>query len=251
MLAVWVLGGLISLCGALSVAELAASLPRTGGWYVYLREGWGRLAGFLFGWSELVLIRASATGAVATVFSEYLQRSLGYTPVPTRTNIIAAATIAFSAIVNIRGAQVGAALTTASTVAKFSALVCLTLLAFLLGGPDASFAHVTAFAAPVQPGLFGLAIISVLYAYDGFADLAFAAGEVKRPAAHAATRHHRRHARHHRDLSRGQPRLLVCQSDRAAGAVAADCGGHDAGDRRPLRGRLRLGRRHACPRSAR
>jgi len=181
MLAVWVLGGLISLCGALSVAELAASLPRTGGWYVYLREGWGRLAGFLFGWSELVLIRASATGAVATVFSEYLQRSLGYTPVPTRTNIIAAAAIAFSAIVNIRGAQVGASFTTASTVAKFSALTCLTLLAFLLGGPDASFAHVTATAAPVQPGLFGLAIISVLYAYDGFADLAFAAGEVKDP----------------------------------------------------------------------
>ena len=59
MLAVWVFGGLISLCGALSVAELAASLPRTGGWFVYLREGWGRLAGFIFGWSELVLIRAS------------------------------------------------------------------------------------------------------------------------------------------------------------------------------------------------
>jgi amino acid transporter len=74
MLAVWVLGGLISLCGALSVAELAAPLPQTGGWYIYLRTAWGRLAGFLFGWSELVLIRASATGAVATVFSEYLQR---------------------------------------------------------------------------------------------------------------------------------------------------------------------------------
>ena len=87
----------------------------------------------------------------------------------------------FSAIVNIRGAQIGAAFTTASTVAKFGALTVLTLLAFLLGGPDASFAHFTASAAPVQPGLFGLAIISVLYAYDGFADLAFAAGEVKDP----------------------------------------------------------------------
>jgi amino acid transporter len=181
MLAVWVLGGLISLCGALAVAELAASLPRTGGWYVYLREGWGRLAAFLFGWSELVLIRASATGAIASVFSEYLQRSLGYTPVPTRTNIIAATAIVFSAVVNIRGARVGAAVTTASTVAKFGALGCLTLLAFLFGGPDASLANLTASAAPVQPGLFGLALISVLYAYDGFADLAFAAGEVKDP----------------------------------------------------------------------
>jgi basic amino acid/polyamine antiporter, APA family len=181
MLAVWVLGGLISLCGALSVAELAASLPQTGGWYVYLRAAWGRLAGFLFGWSELVLIRASATGAVATVFSEYLQRSLGFAPVPTRTNIIAAVTIVFSAIVNIRGAQVGAAFTTVSTVTKFGALAALTLLAFVLGGPDASATHFTASAGTVQPGLFGLAIISVLYAYDGFADLAFAAGEVKDP----------------------------------------------------------------------
>ena len=181
MLAVWVLGGLISLCGALSVAELAASLPQTGGWYVYLRAAWGRLAGFLFGWSELVLIRASATGAVATVFSEYLQRSFGYTPAPTRTNIIAAVTIVFAAIVNIRGAQVGAAFTTVSTVTKFGALAALTLLAFVLGGPDASATHFTASAGTVQPGLFGLAIISVLYAYDGFADVAFAAGEVKDP----------------------------------------------------------------------
>ena len=181
MLAVWVLGGLISLCGALSVAELAASLPRTGGWYLYVREGWGRLAGFLFGWSELVLIRASATGAVATVFSEYLQRSLGYAPVSTRTNLIAAAAILFSAAVNIRGAQVGAAFAGVSTVAKFGALACLTLLAFLAGGPDASFAHFASSAAPVDPGLFGLAIISVLYAYDGFADLAFAAGEISDP----------------------------------------------------------------------
>src|SRR4051794_1790814 len=53
MILVWVVGGFISLCGALSVAELAAALPHTGGWYVFLREGWGRLAGFLFGWSEL------------------------------------------------------------------------------------------------------------------------------------------------------------------------------------------------------
>jgi basic amino acid/polyamine antiporter, APA family len=182
MLAVWVVGGLISLCGALSVAELAASLPRTGGWYAYLREGWGRLAGFLFGWSELVLIRASATGAIATVFAEYLQRSLGYDPAVTGwTNSIAAVAIALSAIVNIRGAQFGAALTGASTVAKFSALVVLTLAAFLLGGPNASAANFASTAAPVDAGLFGLAIISVLWAYDGFADLSFAGGEVKDP----------------------------------------------------------------------
>jgi amino acid transporter len=182
MLMVWVLGGLISLCGALAVAELAASFPRTGGWFVFLREGWGRLAGFLFGWAELVLIRASATGAIATVFSEYLQRSLGYDPATSGlTDIIAAVAIIVAAAINIRGAQIGAAVASASTVAKFGALTFLTLAAFLIGGPGASTANFAASSAAVDPGLFGLAIISVLYAYDGFADLAFASGEVKDP----------------------------------------------------------------------
>jgi basic amino acid/polyamine antiporter, APA family len=182
MLAVWVLGGLISLCGALSIAELAASLPRTGGLFAYLREGWGRLAGFLFGWSELVLIRGSATAAISTVFSEYLQRSLGYDPATTgMTDMIAAATIAFAAVANIRGAQIGAAFAGISTATKCAALVLITATAFLLGGAQASATNFAASSAPVDPGLFGLAIISVLWAYDGFADLAFAGGEVTDP----------------------------------------------------------------------
>ncbi len=184
MLTVWLVGGLISLCGALSVAELAASLPQTGGWYVYLREAWGRLAGFLFGWAELVLIRASAAGAISTVFSEYLLRSLGYDPAAhgSATDYIAAAAIVVAALVNIRGVQVGALLAGLSTVAKFSALTLLVAASFLLGGGSgASMGNLTAPGGPVGAGLFGLALISVLWAYDGFADLAFAAGEVKDP----------------------------------------------------------------------
>src|SRR2546429_784713 len=80
MLVVWVLGGLLALCGALTYAELAAMFPRSGGVYVYVREGFGRLPAVLFGWSELLLIRASALGAIATPFAEYLLRSLGYDP---------------------------------------------------------------------------------------------------------------------------------------------------------------------------
>src|SRR5438093_13555746 len=64
MIGLWVAGGAITLCGALSLAEIAAALPETGGIYAYLREAWGRRAAFLFGWSELVLIRASALGAL-------------------------------------------------------------------------------------------------------------------------------------------------------------------------------------------
>jgi APA family basic amino acid/polyamine antiporter len=184
MLAVWLIGGLISLCGALSVAELAASLPQTGGWYVFLREGWGRLAAFLFGWAELVLIRASSSGAIATVFSEYFLRSIGYDPAQydAATNYIAAAAIVGAALINIRGVQVGALFAAASTVAKFGALALLVVASFLLGGgAGATTANFTAAGAPVAPGLFGLALISVLWAYDGFADVSFAAGEVRDP----------------------------------------------------------------------
>jgi APA family basic amino acid/polyamine antiporter len=184
MLAVWLVGGAISLCGALSVAELAAALPQTGGWYVYLRESWGRLAGFLFGWAELVLIRASATGAISTVFSAYLLRSLGYdaSAYERTTAYVAAVTIAGAALVNIRGVQLGAAIAGVSTLAKFSALGLIVLLSAALGGgAGGSTAHFTATAGPVDAGLFGLALISVLWAYDGFADLSFAAGEVESP----------------------------------------------------------------------
>jgi APA family basic amino acid/polyamine antiporter len=184
MLGVWLAGGLISLAGALSVAELAAALPHTGGWYVYLREGWGRLAGFLFGWSELVLIRASANGAISTVFSEYLLRSIGYDPAmyATATSYVAAAAIIAAAMVNIRGVQLGAAVAGASSVAKFGALALLVLASVALGGgAGASAGNFTASAGPVDAGMFGLALISVLWAYDGFADVSFAAGEVRDP----------------------------------------------------------------------
>jgi amino acid transporter len=184
MLGVWVAGGLISLAGALSVAELAAALPYTGGWYVYLREGWGRLAGFLFGWAELVLIRASATGAISTVFSEYLFRSFGYEPsaYAAATDYVAAAAIIAAAIVNIRGVQLGAAVAGASSIAKFGALGLLVIMSFVLGrGAGASAGNFTAEAASVDAGMFGLALISVLWAYDGFADVSFAGGEVREP----------------------------------------------------------------------
>ena len=184
MLAVWLAGGAITLCGALSVAELAAALPHTGGWYVFLREGWGRLAAFLFGWAELVLIRASATGAIATVFAEYLLRSLGYDPttVERPVDYIAAAVIVAAATINIVGVQVGAAFAGISTIAKFGALLFLVLASFLLGGAaGGTTANFTAPGNAVEPGLFGLALISVLWAYDGFSDVSFAAGEVREP----------------------------------------------------------------------
>ena len=185
MLGLWLLGGVITLCGALSVAELAAALPETGGFYAYLREGWGRLAAFLFGWSELVLIRASALGGIAVVFGEYLLRSFGIDPIEhsIASRALSAGAIAFAAAVNIRGATVGALIVGVATWMKFSALALLVLAAMLLGsGHGASAAHLTASTgAPVALSAMGLALVSILWAYDGWGDLSFAAGEVKDP----------------------------------------------------------------------
>jgi amino acid transporter len=188
LLALWAGGGLLSLCGALSFAELAAMLPESGGFYAYLREGWGRPIAFLFGWSELVLIRANALGGMAIVFGEYAVRTAGVDPtthvVAART--IAASAIAFAAATNIRGVALGASVVGFSTAAKMVALAVLALSAFTLGGAHGGdFSHLlTSSASPssITAGSVGLALVSVLYAYDGFGDVSFAGGEVSNPA---------------------------------------------------------------------
>jgi APA family basic amino acid/polyamine antiporter len=184
MLGVWVLGGLIVLCGALAFAELSASMPETGGMYVYLREGWGRPWGFLYGWAQLVLIRAAALGGISSVFGEYFLRVMGQDPAvhPRMADALAAGAIIFAGATNIVGVQFGALFAGISTIAKFGALALLVLASFAIGGGvGASFDNFTTGGGPVDAGLFGLALISVMWAYDGFADLTFASGEVKDP----------------------------------------------------------------------
>src|SRR5467141_434469 len=140
MLGVWVLGGALALCGALTYAELAALFPRSGGVFVYIREGFGRLPAFLFGWTELVLIRASALGAIATPFAEYLLRSLGYDPQLLENaglvHYVAAAAIAVTAALNYYGVRWSALVLNLTTSAKYGALLVLVLLAFLIGQGD-------------------------------------------------------------------------------------------------------------------
>ncbi len=184
-LAVWVIGGLIVLCGALAFAELSASMPETGGMYVYLREGWGRPYAFLYGWAQLVLIRAAALGGISSVFGEYFLRVFGIDPVlnPNLADYLAAGAIIFAAGTNIVGVRLGALFAGISSITKFGALAFLVLASFLLGGgtANASTAHLMPSGAAIDASLFGLALISVMWAYDGFADLTFASGEVKDP----------------------------------------------------------------------
>jgi amino acid transporter len=185
MISLWVGGGFITLCGALSLAEVAAAMPATGGIYAYLREAWGRRAAFLFGWAELVLIRASALGGIAVVFGEYLLRSFGVDPTANvlLARSLSAGAIAFAAAANIRGANIGAMIVGVATWAKFGALAMLVIASFALGSAHgATASHFSApSAGPLVAGSIGLALVSVLWAYDGWADLSFASGEVKDP----------------------------------------------------------------------
>ena len=186
LMAVWVTGGLFALCGALSLAEIAGALPRTGGLYVFIREGWGRLPAFLFGWAEFVIIRAAALGAIATTFAEYSLRFFGYdtaiAPYDVYDNYLAAVAIVFTASLNILGVRWGSLVQNVTTIAKYGALVFIILVAFALGLPETGGNYTPALpSGSFSMAPFGLALVSVLWAFDGWADLSFVGGEVKDP----------------------------------------------------------------------
>jgi len=179
---IWVAGGVFALCGALSLAELASAFPRTGGIFAYIKEGFGRLPAFLFGWAEITVIRAAAVGAIAITFAEYFLRVLGVNPAEYARYVAAAAIIAMGTV-NILGVKWGTLAINITTVAKYGGLVFIIIVALAFGLPNTG-----GYYTPAMPqgsftmGAFGLALVSVLWAYDGWADLSYAGGEVKDPA---------------------------------------------------------------------
>jgi amino acid transporter len=189
VLLAWVLGGMLALFGALTLAELAALFPRSGGIFAYLEEGFGPLPAFLFGWSQLAVIRAAALGGISTIFAEYFTtfvpefrsvelRLLGFT-FPW-INLVAAMLIAFVGLLNWIGVQRAAAVTNVATVVKYGALVLLVVLAF--SAPTGSPANFAPFwTGALSLSALATAMVRVMWAYDGWADLSFMSGEVKDP----------------------------------------------------------------------
>src|SRR5947208_1014595 len=188
----WVLGGAVTLCGALTYAELAAMFPRSGGIYVFIREAFGPLPAFLFGWGELLIIRPGAYGAISITSSAYTLRVLGVDPAGTVVTVagqairaeqlLAAAYVGIVAVVNYVGIHRAAILQNVSTALKVSALGALVLLGFALGGGH-GLAPGPMLAQRASVGLspFLLAMVAILWAYDGWGDLAFVGGEVQDP----------------------------------------------------------------------
>ena len=174
----WVLGGVMALCGALTYAELAAALPRSGGMFAYILEGFGPMPAFLFGWAELTVVRAAALGAIATIFAEYLGYFVPLTASQVRE--VAALAIALVGVLNYLGVRRAAAVLSATTYAKYAAVVALGILACTATG--ASTAHFTPlWSAVPSVSLLATALIPVMWTYDGWADVSMIGGEISDP----------------------------------------------------------------------
>jgi basic amino acid/polyamine antiporter, APA family len=183
ILAVWAVGGILSYFGALSTSELGAAYPDAGGIYVYLREAYGPLFAFLFGWTLFLVIDAGAIATLAVAFSSsYLTHFIQLTPLEAK--LIAVALIVLLAVINYVGVKTGAFVQNLLTVIKFGALVviCGVVFIFAKNGSVANF--VKPAPEPFSMGLlgkFGVAMIATLWAYKGWEAATYSAGEVKKP----------------------------------------------------------------------
>ncbi len=182
ILAVWVAGGLFCFFGALSFAELGATYPHAGGMYIYLREAYGPLVSFLFGWTLFLVIDSGAVATLAVAFSsKYLPHFVDLTSIEKK--LIAVGLIGFLAVINYIGVRWGAVLQNLLTLVKFGAIVgvCGVVFAFARG----STSH---FFSPSPQGLsldlvarFGVALVATLWAYKGWESSTFSSGEIRHP----------------------------------------------------------------------
>ena len=178
IMGLWTAFGLISICGALTVAELSSLLPRAGGVYVFLREAYGDSAAFVFGWLYVLVTTPTAVAALATVFSEFLLNLLGMSADAAKVQVIAIAAIIILTFANVRGARVGAAVSEVTTLVKMTALAAIILGAFLLG--DGNLSNLTE-GGEVKGGGLARAVAAVIWTYDGWIAVSMIAGEVVAP----------------------------------------------------------------------
>lgn len=202
ILLVWIAGGLLILFGALTLAELSSVLPEAGGPYVYLRRGFGPAWAFMFSWNHYFINTAGSIAAIAVAFATYLGRLIPALS-PQRTflswhwiwfghplefgigwiQIAAIGVIALDCVINVRGVRLGGWVMNFFTGAKVTALLALIVAAFL--SAKGSTAHLL----PLWPERwtgdltagFGLSMISVLWAYDGWITVTLTAGEIRNP----------------------------------------------------------------------
>ena len=177
ILSLWILAGVVSFFGALACAELGAAIPATGGQYVFLREVYGPVGGFLFGWTMFVVGRTAQVSWLAMAFTLYV--SYFFPLAPWQAKLLGIGLIVIFAAINYRGVSAGALVQKSFTLAKVAGLLIIIASGLLYRGHAA--APVAAAPSAFSFGQFGVAAIASLLAYDSWVSVSFVAGEVKNP----------------------------------------------------------------------
>jgi APA family basic amino acid/polyamine antiporter len=200
-MSVWVLGGLLALLGAFALAEVAVLFPRAGGNYVFLREAYGRWAGFLWGWVEFWINRSASIAALALMFTESFHDVLRQSLYPGQAvdvlsfwerQLLTVAVIAGLAAINARSAWLGGGVQFFITLVKVGSLLFIIALPFVVQAVVSEPAHPpkTQYLSPLFPakwaevgwGSYCVALVAVLWAYNGWMNIAPVAGEVREPS---------------------------------------------------------------------
>lgn len=180
VLAAWIAGGAIALIGAFAFAELAALFPKAGGQYVYLRDGWHPLVGFMYGWALLLLIESGAIAAVAITFATYALRLVGRpdaAPVP-----LAIAAIIGLSVVNYFGVKPGSRVLNVLVVLKIGALAVIIIAGALAPSSTGWWSEARASSGSGSALLaFGAALVPILFAYGGWQNANYIAEEIDNP----------------------------------------------------------------------
>ena len=186
IVAVWLIGGLFSAAGALTLAELGAMMPRAGGPYEYLKRGFGPLSGFLFSWAEFWVVRTGSMATLAAAFATYFSQLMppvgGISPVWWQA-MVAIMAMAVVGLINVKGTRHGARFQVVGTMLKILALSTMILLPLILGkGTTANWSPVGPDAAhPATYTGFLAAMVAVLWAYDGWVNVTPLAEELTNP----------------------------------------------------------------------
>lgn len=194
LIAAWVFTALLTMMAALSYGELAAMMPQAGGQYVYLREAFGPLAGFLFGWTMFLVIQTGTIAAVAVAFAKFagvffpwIAADNQILPFVNTQQIVAIGIVLLLTWVNTRGIGIGSLVQNVFTVAKTGALLGLVLLGLFLGRNDVAItANFTNFWGDGVSGwlmvkLVGVALVGSLFSSDAWNNVTFTAGEIRDP----------------------------------------------------------------------
>ncbi len=179
LLALWVLGGLLTLTGVLCYAELGSRRPQAGGIYLYLREAFGMLPAFLFGWTMALINYPGSVAAVAITFADYLCKAAGLST--EWVTPVGVAAIVFIVGVNFTGIRAGAILQNVFAVLKLAAVALLVAVGLVLAHGHLGGVLATDTTRTVSHGAFVGALLPVLFTYGGFHYLNDLAGEVRDP----------------------------------------------------------------------